>query len=100
MRLPSQCLTSGCLLSPRGSCAEGSLTDLDKFIVVLKKQVRLGNLSRGFILLIPHEFWGGEAVGKHDSGTTVLWMSPQIQQVDQEIFNAVRSQGGAHARAR
>eukprot|EP00198_Chlamydomonas_reinhardtii_P007003 XP_001696339.1 subunit of GARP complex [Chlamydomonas reinhardtii] len=40
---------------------EGSLTDLDRFIVVLKKQ---------------------------------------IQSVDQEIFNAVRSQGGAHARAR
>ncbi|KAG2492670.1 hypothetical protein HYH03_009085 [Edaphochlamys debaryana] len=40
---------------------EASLTDLDKFIIVLKKQ---------------------------------------IQQVDQEIFNAVRSQGGAHARAR
>ncbi|PNH03932.1 Vacuolar protein sorting-associated protein 53, partial [Tetrabaena socialis] len=40
---------------------EASLTDLDKFIGVLKKQ---------------------------------------IQQVDHEIFNAVRSQGGAHARAR
>nr|ADI46897.1 VPS53Af [Volvox carteri f. nagariensis] len=40
---------------------ESSLTDLDKFVTVLKKQ---------------------------------------IQQVDQEIFNAVRSQGGAHARAR
>nr|BCL66276.1 hypothetical protein [Volvox reticuliferus] len=40
---------------------EASLTDLDRFVLVLKKQ---------------------------------------IQQVDQEIFNAVRSQGGAHARAR
>nr|BCL66141.1 hypothetical protein [Volvox africanus] len=40
---------------------EASLTDLDKFVLVLKKQ---------------------------------------INQVDQEIFNAVRSQGGAHARAR